>query len=413
MKRTWERCIPAFDVSLIRPSFFFLAGCALVASLLAVYREIAGLAPTSGMNDAYAWGIWKTFNIMAVTGLGSGGFAVAIAVWILGRHRLHVVLRTAVMSSLMIYGSGLVLLGVDVGRPWNFYSIMFPWRWNAHSPMLEIAFCMPFYVAVPLLLEATPAVVEWCRARWPQYEIVCDIIEAILMRFAPLILGLGILLPAMHQSSLGALMLLAGTEVNPLWQTPFLPLLYVVAAGFMGFATVILILFAAHFAWYRSIDTEVIGEMSGLAAWLIAIWFAIRFLDLAIRGVLIKALALDFATLLFSIETFSLLLALALFARARHNSSLRAAFSGSMLAALGGLLYRFDPTTLVFRPDAQAFYFPSPIELAICVGFLVAARSLAILPGSLELWHEMEWTRQTSRRDSAPQPTPTEYAAAD
>ena len=49
------------------------------------YRELAGLGPASGMNDAYAWGIWKTFNIMTLTGLGSGGFAIGIAAWLFKR----------------------------------------------------------------------------------------------------------------------------------------------------------------------------------------------------------------------------------------------------------------------------------------------------------------------------------------
>ena len=34
------------------------------------------------MNDAYAWGIWKTFNVMTLTGLGSGAFAIGISAWL-------------------------------------------------------------------------------------------------------------------------------------------------------------------------------------------------------------------------------------------------------------------------------------------------------------------------------------------
>ena len=37
------------------------------------------MSPVSGMNDAYGWGIWKTFNVMVMTALGSGAFAVGIA----------------------------------------------------------------------------------------------------------------------------------------------------------------------------------------------------------------------------------------------------------------------------------------------------------------------------------------------
>ena len=44
----------------------------LLAFVLTAYRELAGLGPVSGMNDAYGWGIWKTFNVMVLTGAGLG-----------------------------------------------------------------------------------------------------------------------------------------------------------------------------------------------------------------------------------------------------------------------------------------------------------------------------------------------------
>ncbi len=43
----------------------------------------------------------------------------------------------------------------------------------------------------------------------------------------------------MHQSSLGALMLLSGHKLNILWQTPALPGFYLVQAGICGMAFVI------------------------------------------------------------------------------------------------------------------------------------------------------------------------------
>jgi Ni/Fe-hydrogenase subunit HybB-like protein len=80
------------------------------------------------MTDAYAWGIWKTFNVMTLTALGSGGFAVGIAAWVFNMKRLHVVMRMAMMTSLILYMTGLLGILIDVGRPWNFYHVMFPWQ---------------------------------------------------------------------------------------------------------------------------------------------------------------------------------------------------------------------------------------------------------------------------------------------
>ena len=113
----------------------------------------------------------------------------------------------------------LLLLGIDAGRPWNFYWIVFPWQWNMHSPLAEVAICMSIYAMIPLAVENIPPVLE-------SYGIsirVCarsgtDREEAALL--LPWIIAAAYLLPGMHQSSLGALMLLAGERVHPLWQTP-------------------------------------------------------------------------------------------------------------------------------------------------------------------------------------------------
>ena len=67
----WERNVPVYDVPIWTRPFIGLCGLGGLAILFVSYRELAGLGPASGMNDAYAWGIWKTFNTMTLTGLGS------------------------------------------------------------------------------------------------------------------------------------------------------------------------------------------------------------------------------------------------------------------------------------------------------------------------------------------------------
>src|SRR5271167_3332641 len=83
----WERAVPVYGFPVVNRFFLALVGMSLVAFLLTAYRELAGLGPVSGMNDAYGWGIWKTFNVMVLTGLGSGAFAVGIAAWVFRRKR--------------------------------------------------------------------------------------------------------------------------------------------------------------------------------------------------------------------------------------------------------------------------------------------------------------------------------------
>jgi Ni/Fe-hydrogenase subunit HybB-like protein len=421
MSDVWERSVPVNHVPVVTRPFLVLCVLGVVACVLALYREVFGLGPASGMNDAYAWGIWKTFNVMALTGLGSGGFSIGIATWIFRRHRLHVVMRTAVLTSFLVYASGLMLLGVDVGRPWNFLWILIPWQWNIHSPMLEIGFCMPLYTAIPLLLENIPPVLDGVHDCCPELQSLARLAEGLLKRIYPWILGLAFLLPAMHQSSLGALMLLAGNQVHPLWQTPWLPLLYLWAASFMGFAFVSIVLLICHLVWERPIDMDVLDEMSRITAWLMAAWLVFRVADLALRGNMLLSFDMNVPSALFWMETLMLMAAVVLLMRGARMHSGRLAFQGSLLAVLGGLLYRFDPTTLAYKPRAAAFYFPSTIELLICLGFLalavagfsMLAKLLPILPAHTWHWYAMEsarWNKPSARFDEVNR---EEFIAAD
>jgi Ni/Fe-hydrogenase subunit HybB-like protein len=420
MIEKWQRAVPVFEFPLWTGAFKVLCGLGAVAVGLVTYRELAGLGPASGMNDAYAWGIWKTFNTMTLTALGSGGFSIGIAAWLFRRSRLHMVMRTALLTSFLAYLSGLMLVGVDVGRPWNFYWIFTPWRWNVHSPLLEVAFCMPVYAMLPLLLENVPPVLDWVHEKRPQYRPLVKRAESVMLRFYPWIVGLAYLLPAMHQSSLGALMLLGGDRVYPLWQSPWLPLLYLWAAAYMGFACVAGTLLFCSLMWKRPIDLDILSEMNRITAGLIGWWLAFRFADLLFRGQLGIAFRPNIYSGLFWTECLFLLVAVYMLLDSARQRDARLMFHAHLLAAVGGMLYRFNPTTLAFQPRPGAFYFPTPIELFISVGFvslaiagfMFAAKKLAILPAPLRLWYRREETEAKVR--AFPQHLPDkQYAAGD
>ena len=204
----WERNVPVYGFPVVNGFFLGLAALVLIAFALSAYRELAGLGPVSGMNDAYGWGIWKTFNLMVLTALGSGAFAVGIAAWVFRRKRLHSLMRMALLTSFLAYACGLLLLGIDAGRPWNFYWIVFPWRWNMHSPLAEVAICMSIYAMIPLAVENIPPVLERLWYFDSRLRPGVELIEKRLHYFFPWIIAAAYLLPGMHQSSLGALMLL-------------------------------------------------------------------------------------------------------------------------------------------------------------------------------------------------------------
>ena len=401
MSKTWERAVPVYDVPIWTRPFKVLCGLAALGMILVVYREIVGLGPASGMNDAYAWGIWKTFNTMVLTALGSGAFAIGIAAWIFNKSKLHIVMRTAVLSSFLAYAFGLCMLGVDVGRPWNFYWIIMPWHWNVHSPLLEVAVCMTFYASIPLFLENIPPVLDFLYGERPDLRESIKKLEKVIVAGFPWVVALAYVLPAMHQSSLGALMLLGGVRVSPLWQTPFLPLLYVWAAAFLGFAFVTMILLLGWLVWNRAIDMDILSELQRICMWLVGVWLVFRVVDLSVRGQILAAFRFNFDALLFWAEMAVLTVAFFKLRASVQLQSPRTMFYSAVLTCVGGMMYRFDPTTTAFSPKAEAAYFPSAIEVLISVGFMslgilifvFAAKVLPIMPGSNALAREAEAER--------------------
>lgn len=405
----WQRGVAIYDARLMTKSMYGLIGLALIGFTIAALRMYMGLGKFSGMTDVYAWGIWKTFNVMTLTALGSGGLSVGIATWVFNRTRLHVVMRTAMVTSLILYTTGLIGILVDIGRPWNAYWLLMPWKWNMHSAMLEIMVCMPLYAFVFLAFENVPTVLgrieyfgrqatrERLR-RWTPW----------LRAIYPYMVAGAYLLPIMHQSSLGALMLAAGPKVHPLWQSQLLPLLYVLQAGICGFAFVIVALLTSCAYWSRPLDREVLGELGASMGILTLVWAVLRIVDVAVRGQIATALSLDFFSILFLSEFLLTLVPAVILLAPEARSDPRTLFHMTMLILIAGMAYRFIPTTVAYQPGAATFYFPSVAELFIAIGlislaiigYLVAVTCFGVLPAPASEWYELAeyWRRAAPSR---------------
>ncbi len=403
----WQRGVPVYDEPLITPALLFFAALAAIGLTLALVRFFSPLGPFSGMNDAYAWGVWKTFNVMTLTALGSAPLALGMAAWVFNREKLHVVMRTALVSGFLFYATGLVALGFDVGRAWNFYSIVMLWRWNAHSAMLEICFCMPVYCFFFLAFENLPMVLErfYYTGTEPTKAFLVQCAPT-LRRIYPFMLIGAYVFPLMHQSSLGGLMLLAGDKVHPLWQTPFLPLLYLIAAGFCGLGFVIFLLLMSCLRYSRPLDDDILGELGNLLSYVCLLFLAVRFGDILWRRQLGTAFALDKMSFLFLLETALILVpAVALRSRTIRETP-RSLLNLAVAACLGGLLYRFIPTTIAFFPARNAGYFPSAPEWLMTVGYIslgfiafsLAVKYFAVLPGEIKDWNYMFRLMRKSRQ---------------
>lgn len=392
----WQRDVQIHKFPLLSAPFLFWGVLAVVGITLSLGRLFTGLWFT-GMSDDYAWGVWKTFNVMTLTALGSGGLAVGVFTYVFGAKRLHVVMRTALASSLLFYGTGMLALAIDVGRPWNLYNLMLPWTWNLQSALFEVAICMTAYVVLFLSFENIPMLLE--RAHLvgsPERRAKLEVWMHRVRKMLPWMIAAAYLLPMMHQSSLGSLMVIAGHKVHPLWQTQMLPALYLVQAFVCGFAAVIFILMSASLAWRRPLDLPVLADLAKFMAYCSLAFIGMRVADVVIRGVAGQAFQTTWYAALFHVENLLVLVPALLLLNPRLRTTPRVVFVASILTAGGGILYRFTPTTLAYRVGHPSVYFPKIAELLMCLGyiglavvlFIWAAKKFAILPGSISDWND-------------------------
>src|SRR5688500_8121635 len=214
----WERAVPIYNQKIFSAPVIFWGVLAIIGLTLSLGRLFTGLWFT-GMNDDYAWGVWKTFNVMTLTALGSAGLAVGLLTYVFGQKQLHPVMRAAVSSSILFYGTGMTALAIDVGRPWNMYHLLLPWNWNLHSSLFEVAICMTAYVALFLTFENLPLVLDEVAVNASdRRRAQITRLKKVMVKMYPFIIAGALLLPAMHQSSLGSLMVIAGHKVHPLLQ---------------------------------------------------------------------------------------------------------------------------------------------------------------------------------------------------
>ncbi len=203
------------------------------------------------------------------------------------------------------------------------------------------------------------------------------------------IMALGVLLPTMHQSSLGSLLLLSGPRLHPLWNTAVLPLLFPTSCVLMGYGAVVREGLLSSRYLGRRAETARLAGLGRAMLPVLAVYLGRRIVDLALRGQIGALFAFDvygaMALLEFSLFAVGGLL-LASDARRRDPGNLMRA---AIVLIVAGALYRFDVFLLAFQPGPHWSYFPNVNEIRITVGlvagevgiYIVFVRMFPILAG--------------------------------
>jgi len=354
--------------------FNVVAGIIVVVGLIiTVIRFTQGLGATTNLSDYNPWGIWIGFDLLVGVALAAGGYVTSAACYIFGLKRFHSAVRPAILTGFLGYALVVLALHYDVGRPWR---LPYPFivQSGTTSLLFEVAACVALYLSV-LFIEFTPAALEWLglkRAR------------SIVVKLTLVLTIFGVVLSTLHQSSLGALFLIAPSKLHPLWYSPYLALYFFVSSIVAGLSMVIFEGSLAHKHFHDKMDAEHLREADGVAlsfakaaSWVLAGYFIIKVIGIAQTnawGYLGTGYGLWFLVEMLGF----VLLPCYFYAIGAREKNLKIIRRTAAWTVLGIVVNRFNVGLIAFNyhlPSSER-YFPHWMEIGISV-FVVTIGILA------------------------------------
>lgn len=374
---------------LMKPSImtkkFFTPGVMLV-SLIALngliflaIRLIFGLGAITNLDNQHPWGIWIGIDVAAGVALAAGGFTTAALGHIMHKEEYEVVIRPALLTAMLGYTFVALSVAVDLGR---YYSIWHPLvYWNGNSVLFEVGICVMIYVSV-LYIEFLPIVTKKFignvrfKGMLAKFNSPIDkLLKALdrgLDKTMFIFIIAGVVLSCLHQSSLGTLMIIAGPKMHPLWQTPILPLLFLLSAICVGFPMVIMESLIASRSFNLKPEMHVLSKLGSYIGPLLGIYLAFKVVDILIRQAFVYLMDLSLESIMFSVEMiFGIILPMRLFFSKVVRESPLGIFTASMLVIFGVALNRINNFIVAYNPPyATTSYFPSIGEISVTIGFV-------------------------------------------
>ncbi len=371
----------AIGGSLVTPFTIVLAVLVGIALFFLAQRFIYGLGAVTNINNGYPWGVWVVWDVVIATGFACGGYAMALVCYVMNRGEYHHLVRPALTASLFGYTLGGLSVLIDLGRYWNFWHILWPGYAQPGSVMFEVAACISLYIIV-LWIEFSPAFLE---------HLGLKDVKAKLNKVMFFFIGLGVLLPTMHQSSLGSLLVVFGSQIHPLWQTPLLPLLFLLTAVCMGFAIVILEATLAAVGFKRDIAGELpmLSKIGKIIMGILVAYLVIRLGDLMVRGAIFKVFTSGAKSVMFLIEMAAFAYPIVVLSSPANRRRLSKLLAAAISMLTGAVLYRIDAFLVAYDTGPGWHYFPSVPEMMVTIGviaievlaYIVFVRKFPILPG--------------------------------
>jgi Ni/Fe-hydrogenase subunit HybB-like protein len=361
------------------PGVIVLCILALNGIIFLALRFLFGIGSITNLNNQYPWGIWIGIDVAAGVALAAGGFTSAALGHIMHREHFHSIVRPALLTAMLGYTFVAIGVFIDIGR---WYYIWHPLvMWNGNSALFEVGICVMIYVTV-LYIEFLPVVTERFIGKVnlkgllsflnKPTEKILRILDKGLNKTIFIFIILGVVLSTLHQSSLGTLMVIAGEKMHPLWQTPILPLLFLLSAISVGFPMVIFESMTASKSFKLKTEMEVLTPLGFTIAPLLGIYLAFKIGDMFVRETFVYLTELNTASVMFTIEVVvGIIIPLRMFLSRKVLETPSLLFTASSLVIFGVFLNRVNNFVVAYTPPYSfGSYFPSIGEISVTVGFI-------------------------------------------
>ena len=358
------------------PGVFILILLALNGLVFLAIRFISGLGAVTNLDNYTPWGLWIGVDVAAGVALAAGGFTSAALGHVMHREQYSAIVRPALLTALLGYTFVAFAVCVDIGR---FYYIWHPLiMWNGNSALFEVGICVMIYMTV-LYIEFLPIVTEkfMGRVNLPGFlkmlnkpiDSLLKLLDKGLSKTMFVFIIAGVVLSTLHQSSLGTLMVIAGQKMHPLWQTPILPLLFLLSAISVGFPMVIFESLIASRSFKMKPEMKVLSSLGKMVGPILGVYLAFKIGDIFISEDFVYILKFDTAAWMFILEIALIVIAFIMFLSKRILNSPLGLFIASSFVISGVLTNRINNFIVAYNPffDPKT-YFPSFGEISVTIG---------------------------------------------
>ena len=366
----------------LTPGVGILIIIALNGLVFLAIRFIYGIGAVTNLDNYTPWGLWIGVDVAAGVALAAGGFTSAALGHVMHREHYHAIVRPALLTAMLGYTFVAFAVFSDIGR---FYYIWHPLiMWNGNSALFEVGICVMIYISV-LYIEFLPIVTERFigKVRFPNFikfmnrpiDSLLRILDKSLSKTIFIFLIAGVVLSTLHQSSLGTLMVIAGHKMHPLWQTPILPLLFLLSAIAVGFPMIIFESLLASNSFKIKPEIDILSSLGKMTAPIIGVYLAVKIGDIFVRESFKYIVIFDVPSWMFITEIAIMIRAFFMFLSKKTVNSPSRLFIASSLVIAAVLLNRINNFIIAYTPfNNPVTYNPSIGEISVtfgCIALLV------------------------------------------